>query len=136
MIVINAGSFWLRLFVKRLLTINAEYIFKTLFCLILIDRENSNNIQKFNLRTERVEATISVSGFSARKNYYQWNGNTGMDLAVDEQGLWALWGSTGNSGKLYASKIDVFRNVVTQTWGLNSGKYKIFTSRTLSPITL
>ena len=47
-----------------------------------------------------------------------------MDLAVDEQGLWALWGSTGNSRRLYASKIDVVRNTVTHTWGLGTGKHE------------
>ena len=44
-----------------------------------------------------------------------------MDLAVDEQGLWVIWGSTGNSGKLYASTIDVYKNVITQTWTLHTG---------------
>ena len=48
-----------------------------------------------------------------------------MDLAVDEQGLWLLWASTGNSGKLYASKIDVYKNVITRTWTLNTGNHKI-----------
>ena len=51
-----------------------------------------------------------------------------MDLAVDEQGLWVLWGSTANSGKLYAYKIDVYKNVVTHTWSLNTGKPIIFIS--------
>ena len=46
-----------------------------------------------------------------------------MDLAVDEQGLWVLWGSTGNSYRLYASKIDVRKNTVTHTWSLSTGKY-------------
>ena len=45
-------------------------------------------------------AKITVGSFTPRKNYYQWGGNTGMDLAVDEQGLWVLWGNTANSGKL------------------------------------
>ena len=49
-----------------------------------------------------------------------------MDLAVDEQGLWVLWGSTGNSGKLYASKIDVYKNVITRTWSLNTGKLSTY----------
>jgi len=71
-----------------------------------------------------VEAQISLSSYySPRKNYYQWNGYSGMDLAVDEQGLWALFGSTGNSKRLYASKIDVSRNTVTHTWSLSTGKY-------------
>ena len=70
-----------------------------------------------------MEAQISLSGFSAGKNHYRWGGNTGMDLAVDEQGLWVLWGSTGNSYRLYASKIDVRKNTVTHTWSLSTGKY-------------
>ena len=47
-----------------------------------------------------------------------------MDLAVDEQGLWVLFGSTGNSYRLYAHKIDVYKNTVTHTWSLNTGKLK------------
>ena len=49
-----------------------------------------------------------------------------MDLAVDEQGLWALWGSTANSGKLYAHKIDVYKNVITHTWALNTAKHILY----------
>lgn len=103
-----------------LLSIFLSYLF--FFCR---DRENSGYIDKYNLNTERVEATISVGGYTARKYYYQWNGYTGMDLAVDEQGLWVLWGGTGNSGKLYAHKIDVYKNVVTHGWALNTGKHKM-----------
>lgn len=84
------------------------------------NRANSRHINKYNLHTQRLEARISVSGFTARKNYYATGGYSGMDLAVDEQGLWVLWGSTGNSKRLYASKIDVVKNTVTQTWSLGT----------------
>ena len=88
------------------------------------DRENSPYIVKYSLRTERAEATITMSGYTASKNSYPWGSNTaGMDLAVDEQGLWVLWGSTGNGGKMYASKIDVYKNVITHTWTLNTGRH-------------
>ena len=99
-----------------------------LSCSVLFspDRENTNLIDKYSLLTERVEATITVSGHTARKTNYQWGGYTSMDLAVDEQGLWLLWASTGNSGKLYASKIDVFKNVITQTWTLHTGKHILY----------
>ena len=90
-----------------------------------IYRGSTYYIVKYNLQTERVEAQISLSSYSPRKNYYGWNGYSGVDLAVDEQGLWVLWGSTGNSGKLYASKIDVYDNVFPQTWTLNTGNHKI-----------
>ena len=100
---------------------NSDFL-SILFC---CDRENSVYIVKYSLLTERIEATISVSGYTARKTRYQWGGYTSMDLAVDEQGLWLLWASTGNSGKLYASKVDVYKNVISQTWTLNTGNHKI-----------
>ena len=51
-----------------------------------------------------------------------------MDLAVDEQGLWVLWGSTGNSRRLYAYKIDVYKNTVTHSWSLSTGEYIVISS--------
>ena len=97
--------------------------FSYLLVLFCCNGENSNYIYKYSLRKEQIEATIIVSSFTPRKTHYQWGGYSSMDLAVDEQGLWALWGSTANSGKLYASKIDVYKNVMTNTWTLNTGKH-------------
>ena len=88
------------------------------------NRANTNYIVKYNLQTEQLEAHISVSAYSPRNNYYQWGGYSGMDLAVDEQGLWVLFGSTGNSRRLYAYMIDVIKNTVTNTWSLGTGKQK------------
>ena len=84
-------------------------------------RANTYFIVKYNLRTERVEAQISQSGFIPRSNAYDSDGYSGMDLAVDEQGLWLLWGSTSNSYRLQASKIDVNSNTIAYTWSLNTG---------------
>ena len=83
---------------------------------------NSNYIIKYNLRTERIEAQISIGNYKPRKNNYQWGGYSGMDLAVDEQGLWVLFGGTGNGRRLYAYKIDVYKNYVTNTWSLGTGE--------------
>ena len=83
-------------------------------------REDTNIIVKYNLRTERVERRITLSG-SARNTYYQWGGYTQVDLAVDEQGLWALWGYSGNSNKLRTQMIDVFYGNTHQAWNLNTG---------------
>ena len=92
------------------------------------DRENTNYVYKYNLRTERVEAVITVGSFTPRTNSYDWGGYSSMDLAVDEQGLWVLWGSTVNNKKLHAYKIDVYENVITNTWVLSTGKNKISTT--------
>ena len=97
-----------------------------LFALFCRNRENSAHIYKYSLRKELIEATITVGSFTPRKNNYQSGGYSSMDLAVDEQGLWALWGSTGNSGKLYASKIDVYNNFIVNTWRLNTGKHILY----------
>ena len=60
-------------------------------------------------------------GGSARKNSYQWGGYSGVDLAVDEQGLWVLWGYNGNSYRLNAYKMDVYKGQVVQSWSLGTG---------------
>ena len=89
--------------------------------LSFLDRVNTNYIVKFNLRTGQQEAQISLSGYTPRKNYYDWSIYSGVDLAVDENGLWVLWGSDGNSYRLYASKINVRTNSITHTWNLATG---------------
>ena len=86
-------------------------------------RANTYYIVKYNLRTERVEAQIGQSSYGRRSSSYNWGGHSGMDLAVDEQGLWLLWGSSSNSHQLRASKIDVTQNTITQTWSLSTGKH-------------
>ena len=86
-----------------------------------LERANTNYIVKFNLRSGKEEAQITLSGYIPRSNSYQWGGSTGVDLAVDETGLWVLWGSTGNGYSLYASKIDVHINSITQTRTLATG---------------
>ena len=83
-------------------------------------REATNNIVKYNLRTGGVEKQISLAG-SSRNTYYQWGGYTQVDLAVDEQGLWALWGYSGNSNRLRAQMIDVYKGYLTQAWDLSTG---------------
>ena len=83
-------------------------------------RAGTNNVVKYNLRTEREEKQIGLPG-SARKTYYQWTGYTQVDLAVDEQGLWALWGYSSNSYKLRAQMIDVYQGYLTHAWNLNTG---------------
>ncbi|XP_068697882.1 olfactomedin-like protein 2A [Montipora foliosa] len=85
------------------------------------NRENSPKVVKFNLKTDKVEAEITLSGFTQRRNGYRWCGTyCAVDLAVDEQGLWALWGDSDNSKRLYAQKIDVVKNVITNTYTLST----------------
>ncbi|XP_068696048.1 olfactomedin-like protein 2B [Montipora foliosa] len=84
------------------------------------NRENSNQIVKYNLRSDGIEAYISVGYCSPRSNPYEWIGASGMDLAVDEQGLWVLCGTTNNNGRLRAGKIDVVRNSIPRYLDLST----------------
>ncbi|KAJ7363620.1 Olfactomedin-like protein 2A [Desmophyllum pertusum] len=87
------------------------------------DSENSAYIIKYNLQTESKESSIYIGGYRARHNGYRsCGGSCGMDLAVDEQGLWVLFGSTSNNKRLSVSKLDVDKNSITQTWNLNTEK--------------
>ena len=83
-------------------------------------REATNNIVKYNLRTQRVEKQIGLPG-STRNTNYQWGGYSQVDLAVDEQGLWVLWGYSGNSNRLTAQMIDVYKGSLTHAWDLSTG---------------
>ncbi|XP_078382156.1 olfactomedin-like protein 2A [Oculina patagonica] len=80
------------------------------------NRANTQYIVKYNLLTESLEAQITLNGYAPRQIYYAWGGGSGVDLAVDEQGLWVLWGNTRDRKRLYASKID--NDVITHTYSL------------------
>ena len=56
-----------------------------------------------------------------------------MDLAVDEQGLCVFWGDTDNAYRLYASKIDVYKNTIIHTRALTTGKSSLVPRRSLLP---
>jgi len=81
------------------------------------NRAGTNYIDKYNLLTNSLVARITLSGYTPRGPNYQWGGYSGVDLAVDEQGLWVLWGNSGDNQRLYASKID--NDVIVQTYSLS-----------------
>ena len=85
-------------------------------------RANTNYIDKYNLLTNSLAAQITLSGYSPGSSYYQWGGRSGVDLAVDEHGLWVLWGNSGDSQRMYASKI--VNDVIVQTRSLSNGENK------------
>ncbi|KAL9969182.1 hypothetical protein ACROYT_G021368 [Oculina patagonica] len=83
---------------------------------VYYNRADTQYIDKYNLLTESLETQITLDGYAPRQIGYQWGGYSGVDLAVDEQGLWVLWGNTADNGRLYASKID--NDVITHTYSL------------------
>ena len=112
-------NFQTRTFRTIIFLLTDSYFLIVLF-LCCYGRGGTNNVVKYNLQTEREEKQIGLPG-SARKTYYQWSGYTQVDLAVDEQGLWALWGYSGNSYRLRAQMIDAYKGILTHGWHLSSG---------------
>ena len=85
-------------------------------------RANTNYIYKYNLLTNSLVAQITLNGYTQRQTNYQWGGHSGVDLAVDEQGLWVLWGNSDDNLRLWASKID--NDVIVQSYRVSTGKKK------------
>ncbi len=81
----------------------------------------SNTLVQFDIATEEEVATYSLSDAGYRNTYhYQWGGYSDIDFAVDEQGLWVLYATRENSGRMVISKIDPETFTVTDTWNTDS----------------
>lgn len=84
-------------------------------------RYYSNTIVKFDLSTRTAVDTLTISSAGYNNTYhYQWGGWSDMDLAVDENGLWVIYATSANSGRLVLSKIDEKTFSVEETWNTSS----------------
>ena len=82
---------------------------------------DSNNIRKVDLSTMEDVGVLPIPDAGYRNDYpYGWGGYSDIDLAVDEQGLWVIYSTDANSGRLVLSKIDVDTFSITDTWNTNS----------------
>uniref|UniRef100_A0A663FF59 Adhesion G protein-coupled receptor L1 n=1 Tax=Aquila chrysaetos chrysaetos TaxID=223781 RepID=A0A663FF59_AQUCH len=79
--------------------------------------ERTRNIVKYDLRT-RIKSGETVVGAA---NYhdtspYRWGGKTDIDLAVDEDGLWVIYATEGNGGRLVVSQLNPYTLRFEGTW--------------------
>ncbi|XP_028411402.1 noelin-like [Dendronephthya gigantea] len=74
---------------------------------LYFNRQLTANIVKYDLLTEKVirEETLH-NNIIPRLFTYQWGGYTGIDLSIDENGLWALYTLPAYNGSLCASQLD------------------------------
>ncbi|XP_068756105.1 olfactomedin-like protein 2B [Montipora capricornis] len=84
------------------------------------NRQSNSRIVKYNLRSQQIEAQMYVSNCAPRSYQYQWGGYSGMDLAVDEHGLWVLCGNTNSPHRLRAGKIEVVFNNIPRYFDLGT----------------
>lgn len=84
---------------------------------VFYNKERTRNIVKYDLRT-RIKSGETVVGAA---NYhdtspYRWGGKTDIDLAVDEDGLWVIYATEENGGRLVVSQLNPYTLRFEGTW--------------------
>eukprot|EP00062_Callorhinchus_milii_P003904 gi/632941668/ref/XP_007885987.1/ PREDICTED: olfactomedin-like protein 1 [Callorhinchus milii] len=77
--------------------------------------DTGNEIIKYNLRNKTVSDRMLLQG-AGRVPAYQLSPYTLIDLAADEQGLWAIHGDEDNGGIIVVTKIDHSSLAVEHSW--------------------
>ncbi|KAI1883431.1 hypothetical protein AGOR_G00231380 [Albula goreensis] len=84
---------------------------------LFFNKERTRNIVKFDLRTriKSGEAIIASANYHDTSPY-RWGGKSDIDLAVDENGLWVIYATEQNNGKIVISQLNPYTLRVEGTW--------------------
>ncbi|XP_035281754.1 adhesion G protein-coupled receptor L3-like isoform X7 [Anguilla anguilla] len=84
---------------------------------LFFNKERTRNIVKFDLRTriKSGEAIIASANYHDTSPY-RWGGKSDIDLAVDENGLWVVYATEQNNGKIVISKLNPYTLRLAGTW--------------------
>ncbi|XP_061095522.1 myocilin isoform X1 [Conger conger] len=86
-------------------------------------RRRSRTLLRYDLATESIASRRDLphAGFHGQFPY-SWGGYTDIDLAVDEQGLWAIYSTNKAKGAIVASQLDPNSLEVKKSWETNIRK--------------
>ncbi|KAM9848986.1 myocilin [Aulostomus maculatus] len=92
-------------------------------------RRRSRTLIRFDLASESVAARRDLphAGFHGQFPY-SWGGYTDIDLAVDEQGLWAVYSTSKAKGAIVISLLDPHSLQVKRSWETNIRKNSVANS--------
>ncbi|XP_068177581.1 adhesion G protein-coupled receptor L3 isoform X1 [Antennarius striatus] len=84
---------------------------------LFFNKERTRNIVKFDLRT-RIKSGEAII---ANANYhdtspYRWGGKSDIDLAVDENGLWVVYATEQNNGRIVVSQLNPYTLRIEGSW--------------------
>ncbi|KAG7458876.1 hypothetical protein MATL_G00225240 [Megalops atlanticus] len=84
---------------------------------LFFNKERTRNIVKFDLRTriKSGEAIIASANYHDTSPY-RWGGKSDIDLAVDENGLWVIYATEQNNGKMVISQLNPYTLRIEGTW--------------------
>uniref|UniRef100_A0A8C9S1C9 Adhesion G protein-coupled receptor L3 n=1 Tax=Scleropages formosus TaxID=113540 RepID=A0A8C9S1C9_SCLFO len=90
---------------------------------LFFNKERTRNIVKFDLRTriKSGEAIIASANYHDTSPY-RWGGKSDIDLAVDENGLWVIYATEHNSGKIVISQLNPYTLRIEGTWDTSYDK--------------
>ncbi|XP_037112586.1 adhesion G protein-coupled receptor L1 isoform X4 [Syngnathus acus] len=84
---------------------------------VFYNKERTRNIVKYDLRTriKSGEAIVANANFHDTSPY-RWGGKSDIDLAVDENGLWVIYATEFNNGRLVVSQVNPYTLRFEGTW--------------------
>uniref|UniRef100_A0AAV2JXH6 Myocilin n=1 Tax=Knipowitschia caucasica TaxID=637954 RepID=A0AAV2JXH6_KNICA len=86
-------------------------------------RRQSRTIIRYDLTSESTVTQQDLPHASFHGQHpYSWGGRTDIDLAVDEQGLWAIYSTDKAKGAIVISKLDPESLEVRESWETNIRK--------------
>ncbi|KAI8509623.1 latrotoxin receptor [Branchiostoma belcheri] len=87
------------------------------------NKERSPSIIKFNLSTLNRDLQKEIPGARYHNEApYRFGGMSDIDLAVDENGLWAIYATEESEGRMVIAKLDPDSLTVEKTWETNYNK--------------
>ncbi|KAK7889332.1 hypothetical protein WMY93_024892 [Mugilogobius chulae] len=92
-------------------------------------RRRSRTLIRYELTSESIAARRELphAGFHGQFPY-SWGGYTDIDLAVDEQGLWAIYSTSKAKGAIVIAQLDPNSLEVKKTWETNIRKNAVANS--------
>ena len=76
---------------------------------------------EYDLSTNSINSTLTLTGAGYRNTYhYPWGGWSDIDFASDENGLWVLYATSSNSGRMVISSLSTNPLSIDNTWNTAS----------------
>ncbi|XP_066304201.1 uncharacterized protein [Branchiostoma lanceolatum] len=79
-------------------------------------RRHSNKMFKMNLKTGATVERVLENAGSTNTYHYQGKALTDIDFAVDEKGLWVIYATPQNGGRIVVSRLNPEDLSIIQTW--------------------
>lgn len=102
---------------------------------VFYNKERTRNLVKYDLRT-RIKSgeAVVVNANYHDTSPYRWGGKSDIDLAVDENGLWVIYSTEANNGRIVVSQVR--DGGARQSCGMKEGQKKGLTDSSRLPFSL